>query len=29
MDRDAKIYMIADDGVPLLEEMGYIVPQTN
>jgi hypothetical protein len=22
-------YMIADDAVPLLEEMGYIVPQSN
>jgi protein involved in plasmid replication-relaxation len=28
-ENDSKVYVIADKAVPILEEMGYIVPQTN
>jgi Replication-relaxation len=28
-ENDSKVYAITDNAVPILEEMGYIVPQTN
>lgn len=28
-DNDSKVYVITDTAVPILEDMGYLVPQTN
>jgi hypothetical protein len=28
-ENDSKVYVITDHAVPILEDMGYIVPQTN